>query len=81
MDPRGNTGVPPKEMAKEEDTPPASRHLNRTEHRPLLLRARSAPGGLPSQGSLSGEMLHVALDFGPLALGPRRVNLARMYEW
>ena len=54
--------------------PPVSRHLNRTEHRPLLLRTRRTPGGGPThpRDRSRGRC-------GPLAL--RRVHLTLMYEW
>ena len=42
-------------------------------------RRRDDARAYPLPGTFSGEM--VTLDMGPLALGPRRVHLALMYEW
>ena len=76
MDPRGATGVPPRETGKEENTPavaagepaPGSAEAE-TQPEEGQEVARGAYPPSPS-GSLSGKML--TLDFGPLALGPRR---------
>ena len=60
--------------AAEEMTPePEGARAPRTESQ------EDAQGGFPSPGTFSGEM--VTLNMGPLALGPRWVHLALMYEW
>ena len=71
---------PPRETAKEEDTPPATAE----ESTPEPERAQTPPPEVQEDArwpthTLSGEML--TFDFGPLALGPRRVHLALMFEW
>lgn len=46
---------------------------------PAPVSQEDARGAYPPPWTFSGEM--VTLDMGPLALGPRRVHLALMYEW
>ena len=75
--------IPPKETVKEEDTPPAAASDLTSEpegaQAPPTEGQEDARGAYPPPGSLSGEM--ITFDMGPLALGPRRVHLALMYEW
>ena len=74
---------PARETDKEDETPAAAAG----EPAPGSEEAETPPdggqedarGANPPSGSLSGEML--TIDFGPLALGPRRVHLALPYEW
>ena len=76
------TPPPPRETAKEEDTPPATAEESTPE--PERAQAPAPPPEVQEDArwpthTLSGEML--TFDFGPLALGPRRVHLALMFEW
>ena len=75
---------PARETDKEEDTPASAAGdpapgSEEAENPPPDEGQEDARGANPPSGSLSGEML--TIDFGPLALGPRRVHLALLYEW
>ena len=71
------------EMGKEEDPPAAAAGEpapgSEETETPPDEGQEDARGANPPSGSLSGEML--TIDYGPLALGPRRVHLALLYEW
>ena len=79
--------VPPEppagETGKEEDFPAAAAGEpapgSEETETPPDEGQEDARGANPPSGSLSGEML--TIDYGPLALGPRRVHLALLYEW
>ena len=80
MNPRGATGVPPRGDGQGGGHSRGRRGASTRIRDPPDEGQEDARGAYPSpSGSLSGEML--TLDFGPLALGPRRVHLALMYEW
>ena len=74
---------PPKEAAEEEDTPPAAAGESAQEpegaQAPPPENQEDAWGANLPPGSLSGGM--ITFDMRPMALGPRQVHLALMYEW
>ena len=71
--PKPPSDSPPKEASGEEVTT--------TEAAKEMTPEPKGAQAPPSEGQEDAQGEMVTLDMGPLALGPRRVHLALMYEW